>query len=96
MQMTLRQLSRKLSTATAALLLVVLCCSVAAACPNCSEGLANQSDGGDMVAGYFWSILFMMGMPFTIFTAIGGYMYLEVRKARKREEKSDGESNARS
>ena len=89
MKMTFRQLSRKLSTATAALLLVVLCCSVAAACPNCSDGLANQTDGGNMVAGYFWSILFMMAMPFTIFTGIGGYMYLEVRKARKREEKSD-------
>ena len=94
--MNLRQLSRNLSTATAALLLVVLCCSVAVACPNCSEGLADQTDGGDMVAGYFWSILFMMAMPFTIFTAIGGYMYLEVRKARKREEKSDAESSARS
>ena len=84
-----RKLSRRFLTAAAALLLIVLYCSVADACPNCSSGLAEQSDGGDMVAGYFWSILFMMAMPFTIFTAIGGYMYLEVRKARKREEKSD-------
>ena len=84
-----RRLSHRLLTATTALLLVVLCCSVAAACPNCSDGLAEQSDGGDMVAGYFWSILFMMAMPFTIFTAIGGFMYLEVRKARNREEQSD-------
>ena len=91
MKMTLRQLFRNLSTTTAALLLVVLCCSVAAACPNCSDGLADQTGGGDMVAGYFWSILFMMGMPFTIFTGIGGYMYLEVRKARKRQEKSDAQ-----
>jgi heme/copper-type cytochrome/quinol oxidase subunit 2 len=88
MKMTLRQRLPKLSTAIAALL-VVFCCSVAAACPNCSQGLADQPGGGDMVAGYFWSILFMMAMPFTIFTGIGGYMYFEVRKARKRQEKSD-------
>ena len=87
--MNLRQLSRKFLTAATALLLVVLYCSVADACPNCSNGLAQQSDGGNMVAGYFWSILFMMAMPFTIFTTIGGFMYLEVRKARKRQDKSD-------
>lgn len=80
--MNLRRLSRHLSTATAALLLVVLCCSVAVACPNCSDGLANQSDGGDMVSGYFWSILFMMGMPFALF---GGFTTLVVRAYRKQE-----------
>ena len=91
-----RKLSRRFLTAFSALLLAVLCCSVADACPNCSNGLAEQSDGGDLVAGYFWSILFMMGMPFLLLTSFSGYMYLEVRRARaKRDEPGDVASDAK-
>ena len=87
--MILRPPTRSFFTVVGVLLAVVLWCSVAAACPNCSDGLSEQTDGGDWVAGYFWSILFMMAMPFTIFTAIGGYMYREVRKARSVKERDD-------
>lgn len=51
------------------------------ACPGCKEALASQS-GGDIVQGFFWSILFMMAMPFAFVGAFSGYMYLEVRRAR--------------
>ena len=67
---------------TLALAVGVICslAGVVTACPNCKEALA--SDGGNVVAGYFWSILFMMSMPFVILGTFGGSMYLSVRRAR--------------
>ena len=53
------------------------------ACPGCKEALASES-GGNLVQGFFWSILFMMAMPFAFVGAFGSYMYLEVRRARAR------------
>ena len=38
-----------------------------------------------MAAGYFYSILFMMAMPFVIIGSFGGIAYLSVRKARAAE-----------
>ena len=38
-----------------------------------------------MVKGYFYSILFMMGMPYLLLMSFGLYMYREVRKARARD-----------
>jgi hypothetical protein len=34
-----------------------------------------------MVRGYFWSILFMMSMPFVIFGGLATYFYLQVKRA---------------
>ncbi len=57
------------------------------ACPNCKDSLAQQGENGPNVArGFYWSILFMMGTPFAILGAFSGYMYLEVRKARRAAE----------
>ncbi|AGA30960.1 hypothetical protein [Singulisphaera acidiphila] len=37
------------------------------ACPNCKEAVAAQpSEVANMKNGYNWSVLFMMGMPFTL------------------------------
>jgi hypothetical protein len=39
----------------------------ARACPNCKEAVAAQpSEVASMKAGYNWSVLFMMAMPFTL------------------------------
>jgi hypothetical protein len=46
---------------------------------------ANDPEHEHMVKGYFYSILFMMGMPYLLLSSFGLYMYLEVRKARARE-----------
>ncbi|HZZ29653.1 MAG TPA: hypothetical protein VFE46_16770 [Pirellulales bacterium] len=55
------------------------------ACPTCSEAAAaNDPEHEHMVKGYFYSILFMMGMPYTVFTCFCVYMYFEVKKARAR------------
>lgn len=74
------------------LVTAVICTAADAAlgCPSCKEALAgsegDQAAGGDIIAGYFWSILFMMSMPFTILGCFSGYMYLEVRRARAARE----------
>ena len=75
--------------ATLLLLMVVVLCmadvAVAWACPSCKAAAAASEGGGDVVAGFFWSILFMMSMPFLLLGSFSGYMYLEVRKARARQ-----------
>ncbi len=70
------------------LLLVVVCCLVlllangAWACPNCKEAIAAQpgGDGSHTREGFFWSILFMMGMPFLL---LGTGITMFVRAAKK-------------
>ena len=68
-------------------MLVLLCLaafasSTASACPTCKAALENDESEGDVMAGYFWSILFMMSMPFAMIGSFSGYMYVIVRKAR--------------
>jgi hypothetical protein len=67
------------------LALVLLIASVAAACPTCKEGLAqNDPQGQSLAAGYYYSILFMMAMPFAILGTFGSLAYLSIRRAQKR------------
>ena len=66
-----------------AIAMVLLIASVAAACPTCKDGLSqNDPRGESMAAGYYYSILFMMAMPFTILGTFGGLAYLSIRRAR--------------
>ena len=82
----------------APILLTMLCLSVASlaeACPLCKQALENsETAGADPVRGYFWSILFMMSMPFLLLGSFSGYMYLAVRKARREQEAKAAEQNA--
>lgn len=67
-----------------ALAVILAVATVASACPTCKVALASQNpEHGDIVTGFFWSILFMMAMPFTILGLMIGYMYLLVRRARR-------------
>jgi len=77
---------RLLGLLSFAVLATLLLPQLAAACPSCKAALASQDPSqGDIVSGYFWSILFMMSMPFTILGSFSGYMYLAVRRARKEQ-----------
>lgn len=51
----------------------------AEACPTCKQAVAEN--GGDTVRGFFWSICFMMSMPFLIFTTVSVLLYNQFRKA---------------
>ena len=53
--------------------------TVASACPNCK--LANETESSRPRA-YMYSILFMIGMPATIFTGFGVSFYRMVKKAQ--------------
>jgi hypothetical protein len=84
---------RRVGQLLLALALVITLQAVATACPTCKDGLAqNDPAGQSLVQGYFWSILFMMSMPFLIFSALGGYFYWEIRKARRTQDTVAGSS----
>jgi hypothetical protein len=66
-----------------ALALVLAFATTASACPNCKEALAaNDPEQNGIVKGYFYSILFMMGMPFAFLGCFSVYMYRQVLRAR--------------
>ena len=66
-----------------ALLIVAHFADAASACPTCREGLAeNDPHGQSMAAGYYYSILFMMSMPFIILTTFGSVCYRTVKRAQ--------------
>jgi len=66
------------------LALVLLIASVAAACPTCKEGLAqNDPQGQAIAAGYYYSILFMMSMPYIVLGTFGTIAYYSIRRARR-------------
>ncbi len=74
--------STRLAIFVIALVAVMLMASAASACPNCKEAIAqNDPHGRSLVAGYFYSILFMMSMPFIILTTFGSFAYRAVKKA---------------
>jgi hypothetical protein len=74
------------TAALLALVLVLCLAGDASACPTCKDGIAeNDPSSQAMAAGYFYSILFMMAMPFVIIGTFGGFAYLSVRKAREAE-----------
>jgi len=52
------------------------------ACPTCKNALHEDPAQQGMVVGYFYSILFMMSMPFLLIGSFGGYAYFLVRRSR--------------
>jgi uncharacterized membrane protein len=70
--------------AAVVLVLVLLIASVAAACPTCKEGLAqNDPQGQALAAGYYYSILFMMSTPYILLATLGSCAYYSIRRARQ-------------
>ena len=90
--MPYRRSVRHLLIGVVSLAVVCLAASVATACPSCRESLAScdAASGGDLMSGYFYSILFMMSMPFALLGTFSSYMYWQVRRARD-EQPSDGD-----
>jgi heme/copper-type cytochrome/quinol oxidase subunit 2 len=81
--MNRKQLQRWTLLLVAAVAAVLILQTVAVACPSCKESLAHSDPArANMVRGYFWSILFMMSMPFLILGGLSTLFWWEVRKAR--------------
>ena len=56
------------------------------ACPTCKDGIAESDPTSQaQAAGYFYSILFMMAMPFVLIGTFGGAAYLSIRRARDQQ-----------
>ena len=71
----------------------------ALACPTCKSAISGDDPVSVARAtGYFYSILFMMSMPFVIIGTFGGLAYFTIRKAREQQaadsELSPGNSQA--
>jgi hypothetical protein len=76
-------MSRCFSLATlmaVVLMTSMLCVSTVEACPTCKDAMVHSNQQGIQL-GYYWSILFMMSMPFSIF---GGWMFYIWRVCRYR------------
>ena len=85
------QPSRVLALLVFTVAVALLFPEIGLACPSCKQALASQDPSqGDIVSGYFWSILFMMSMPFTILGSLSGYMYLLVRRANADKAAKEG------
>jgi len=78
---------RKFALLFTGILLCAVFCTVATACPTCKEALSEGDLAGrKMAEGFFYSILFMMSMPFAILGTFGGAAYFSIRRARKQQE----------
>src|SRR5262245_49153265 len=86
-------MERSVKLSAFSLVMVMLLAGIAAACPTCGEGIA-QSDpqGQSLAAGMYYSILFMMSMPYVILATVGCVFYFHIRRARlaKAAEESAG------
>lgn len=82
-----RKMQRRCLKALLMLIVVfVLTEAVTLGCPTCKDGM---SENPNVARGYFWSILFMMSMPFLLFGSFTMYMYLEIRRARRENVMND-------
>jgi hypothetical protein len=73
-----------------ALLLAVVAIGDAFGCPNCKDAVdTSDPDGLNLARGYFYSILLMLAMPFTLVGTFGCYVWREMR--RQERARSGGE-----
>jgi hypothetical protein len=59
--------------------------SVASACPSCQAALAGDEHQGDLARGIYYSILFMMSMPFAIVGTFGTMAYRAIKREQRRQ-----------
>jgi hypothetical protein len=66
---------------------VVLGTRLAAACPLCADNLANDAYGKNPTAlgrGFFWSIIFMIALPFVTVGVVAARIMIAKRRQRSR------------
>lgn len=71
-------------------IVVLLAAADAFGCPNCKDGV-NTSDpqGLNIARGYFYSILLMLAMPFTLAGSFGAYVWREMRRQKRLAESTE-------
>jgi len=81
----LRRFLRQLFHLAVIVLVVLSVSAVARACPTCGDALANDPHHQSRVAGYGYSIVFMMSVPYLLIGSFGSYAYFITRRARNAE-----------
>ena len=77
------------------LVVVVACvvCAEAFGCPNCKDAVnTSDPDGLNVARGYFYSILLMLAMPFTLVASFGAYVWRETRRQKAGSAHADDQS----
>ncbi len=52
-------------------------------CPTCKDGMVADDASVNMARGYFYSILLMLAMPFTLASCFGMYVWREYRRQER-------------
>jgi len=76
--------ARKIVLASLCLVALSAMASVASACPSCQAALNSDTNAGDLPRGIYYSILFMMSMPFAIVGTFGAFAYRAVKREQRR------------
>jgi len=77
--------------AALALAMVALAAADAVGCPNCKDAVNTADpDGLNLARGYFYSILLMLAMPFTLASAFGCYVWREMRRQQREQSNAAG------
>ena len=63
--------------------------SIASACPSCQAALNGDSSQADLARGIYYSILFMMSMPYIVLATFISCAYYSIRRARQRLAEAD-------
>lgn len=58
--------------------------AVAWACPSCQQALGSDPEQGDLASGIYYSILFMMSVPFAIVGTFATFAYRAVKREQRR------------
>jgi hypothetical protein len=65
---------------------VLLVTGVAQACPTCGEGLMQADPHAQSIAaGYKYSIIFMVTMPYLCLGTLGSIAYYSIRRAKAQQ-----------
>jgi hypothetical protein len=73
---------------------LVVLASVGEACPNCKENLAGDPTSDGLARGFYYSILFMVSMPFFILGSLSAYFYYLVKRDAAEKAKLITEANS--
>ena len=86
-----RSYSRIVGGLAVACAIGVVVCGEAFGCPNCKDGVnVADPDGLNVARGYFYSILIMLAMPFTLAGTFGCYVWREMRRQQRDQDAGSG------
>ena len=65
-------------------LVAVVAAADALGCPNCKDAVnTSDTEGLNIARGYFYSILLMLAMPFTLAGSFAAYVWREMRRQKR-------------